>query len=404
MPQFSWEATTRAGETRQGVMGAANAEEVESRLKQQKLTPEKVTKKKKEFKIDLPFGKKVPVKTLVVFTRQLATMIDAGLPLVQCLEILGEGEPHLHFQKTLKEVRQSVEGGMTFADALKKHPKVFDNLFCNLVAAGELGGILDTILNRLAAYTEKSMATAAKVKKAMKYPMTVLIVALLITYGLITNVIPTFGGMFKSMGKKSLPAITEFMMNLSAQAEIYMPYILTTGAVLVVAFKRAYSTPKGRLIFDTIFIRAPLFGTLIKKTAVAKFTRTLGTLISSGVPILDALEIVAATAGNKVVENAVVHTQARISEGKSITGPMLESGVFPKMVVQMIGVGEQTGAMDVMLNKIADFYDDEVDEAIDGLMAMLEPIIMVVLGGIIGTVMMAMYLPIFSMGDALSDH
>jgi len=386
-------------------MGAANAQEVESRLKQQQLTPEKVTKKRKDLKFDLPFlGKNVPVKTLVVFTRQLATMIDAGLPLVQCLEILGEGEPHPFFKKTLKEVRASVESGMTFADALKKHPKVFDNLFCNLVAAGELGGILDTILNRLAAYTEKSMATAAKVKKAMKYPMTVLIVALLITYGLITNVIPTFGSMFKSMGKKNLPAITEFMMNLSAQAEVYMPYILTGAACAVVAFKRARATPQGRLFFDRIFIKAPLFGTLIKKTAVAKFTRTLGTLISSGVPILDALEIVAATAGNKVVENAVIHTQARISEGKSITGPMLESGVFPKMVVQMIGVGEQTGAMDVMLNKIADFYDDEVDEAIDGLMAMLEPIIMVVLGGIIGTVMMAMYLPIFSMGDALSDH
>jgi type IV pilus assembly protein PilC len=403
MPKFSWEAETADGKIRDGVMDAPSAQEVESRLKQKDLTPGKITKKGGGFSLDI-LGKSVPTKTLVVFTRQLATMIDAGLPLVQCLDILSQGEPHPYFKKVMIEVKGSVEGGTTFADALKKHPKVFDNLFCNLVAAGELGGILDTILNRLASYTEKSMATQMKVKKAMKYPMTVLIVSLGITYGLITNVIPTFGSMFKSMGKKDLPAITEFMMKLSDQMILYMPYIGVTAVVLIIAYKKFYATPKGRLLFDSIYIRAPVFGNLIRKTAVSKFTRTMGTLISSGVPILDALEIVAATAGNKVVENAILHTRDRISEGKSMTAPLLESGVFPKMVVQMIGVGETTGAMDVMLNKIADFYDDEVDAAIDGMMAMLEPLIMVLLGGIIGTVMMAMYLPIFSMGDALSSE
>ena len=402
MPLFNWEGRTKEGDSKRGVMDASTKDEVETRLRSLQITPEKVSRKRGELNIKIPFIGGVDHKTLVVFTRQLATMIDAGLPLVQCLDILAGSEPNKTFKDTLVGVKQSVEGGTTFADALKKYPKIFDDLFVNLVAAGEMGGILDTILNRLAAYTEKSMKLKMKVKGALKYPVTVLVVALLITYGLLTNVIPTFGAMFKSMGKKDLPAITEFMMGVSAKATANMPYILTGTAIFMVVFLKITSTPKGRLVWDTIVLRSPMFGSMIRKTAVAKFTRTLGTLISSGVPILDSLDIVAKTAGNKVVENAIMYTKDRIAEGKSIAAPMLETKIFPKMVVQMIGVGESTGAMDVMLTKIADFYEDEVDQAVDGLMAMIEPLIMVLLGGLIGSVMIAMYMPIFQMGDAIS--
>ena len=403
MPQYAWEGKTRDGTAKKGVMDAGSPSEVEERLKQLNIDPGKVAKKRAAFNLKIPgIGGTVDIKTLVIFSRQLATMIDAGLPLVQCLDILQGSEPNKMFKGVLINIKATVEGGTTFADALKKHPKIFDDLFVNLVAAGEMGGILDTILNRLAAYTEKSMKLKQKVKSALKYPVTVLVVALTITYGLLTKVIPTFGDMFKSMGKKDLPAITEFMMGVSKKATEYMPYILSGGAGGIFLFKQITATPKGRLAWDTFVIKSPLFGNLIRKTAVAKFTRTLGTLISSGVPILDSLEIVARTAGNKVVENAVFYTKDKIAEGKSIASPMMETGVFPKMVVQMIGVGESTGAMDVMLGKIADFYDDEVDQAIDGLMAMIEPLIMVILGGLIGSVMIAMYMPIFQMGDAVS--
>ena len=403
MPMFNWEGHTPNGDTKKGVMEAADAAEVEGRLRQIQITPEKVSKKAREISIRIPgFGGKVDTKTLVIFTRQLATMIDAGLPLVQCLDILSGSEPNKMFRDILLGVKATVESGTTFADALKKYPKIFDDLFVNLVAAGEMGGILDTILNRLASYTEKAQKLQQKVKGAMKYPVTVLIISLLITYGLLTKVIPTFGDMFKSMGKKELPGLTVFMMGVSANATKYMPYILGGMATVVVVFGRIVATPKGRLYWDTFLLKVPLFGSLIRKTAVAKFTRTLGTLISSGVPILDSLEIVARTAGNKVVENAILYTRDKITEGKSIATPMMETGIFPKMVVQMIGVGESTGAMDVMLGKIADFYEDEVDQAVDGILAMIEPLIMVVLGGLIGSVMISMYLPIFQMGDAVS--
>lgn len=403
MPKFKWEGKTQDGEIKKGILEADSKADVVMRLETLQITIGKVTKEGGGFNLDaLNFGGGVDTKTLVIFSRQLATMIDAGLPLVQCLDILSGSEPNKRFKETLIAIRAELEGGSTFADSLKKHPKIFDDLWINLIAAGELGGILDTILNRLAEYTEKSMKLKAKIKGAMKYPMTILVVALVITYGLLTSVIPTFGGMFKSMGKKNLPAITEFMMGLSKSATANMPYILSGMFGVVVAFRAFVGNPKGRLIWDTIMIKSPLFGNMIRKTAVAKFTRTLGTLVSSGVPILDALDIVSKTAGNRVVENAVVFIKEKISEGQTIAQPMLETGVFPKMVVQMIGVGEQTGAMDVMLGKIADFYDDEVDQAIDGLMAMIEPLIMVLLGGIIGSVMMAMYMPIFAMGDAMS--
>ncbi|MGB0588788.1 MAG: type II secretion system F family protein [Myxococcota bacterium] len=397
MALYEWVGKDRIGEERRGVLDAPGPTEAENILKGMGVNATSI-KKKKSNGIIIPGFTKVPVKSKVVFTRQLATMIDAGLPLVQCLEILGNQEPDPLLQQTVLAVKQSVEGGTTFADALAKHPKVFDNLFVNLIAAGEVGGILDTILNRLAAYMEKAMKLKQKVKGAMKYPVTVLVVSLTITGFLLVKVIPTFSEMFESMGK-DLPALTANVVAISDWAVANLHIVLTILASIFVAFKLITATSPGRLAWDTAVINAPVFGPLVKKAAVAKFTRTLGTLISSGVPILDALEIVARTAGNKVVENAVLYTREKISEGKSIAAPLMEQSVFPKMVVQMIAVGESTGAMDIMLTKIADFYDDEVDAAVDGMTSLIEPLIMVVLGGIISVVLLAMYLPIFNMAD-----
>jgi len=400
MVSFVWEGKSKDGDIRQGFMEAEDSREVQIRLQEMDIVDPKIKKKRTGFD-PLAYFNKIDHKTLVVFTRQLATMIDAGLPLVQCLEIMSQQEPDKNFQKVLFHVKATVEGGSTFADALRKHPKVFDNLFINLVAAGEMGGILDTILNRLAVYMEKSMKLRAKVKGAMKYPLTILVVALGITFMLLWKVVPTFAGMFKSMGKSELPALTEIMVDLSNNMILYLPGLVVGGIVFSIAGGAFYRSSKGRLLVDAALLKIPVFGSLARKAAVAKFTRTLGTLISSGVPILDSLDIVAKTAGNKVVENGILYTKHKISEGKSIAGPLLESGVFPKMVVQMIAVGESTGAMDIMLVKIADFYDDEVEEAVDAVTSLIEPLIMVVLGGIIGFVLIAMYMPIFSMADNL---
>lgn len=405
MPNFAWEGRSRDGELKKGFLEAPTLQDAEERVRRDlQILNAKVKKRARSINlnIEIPILTRVGHKTLVVFTRQLATMIDAGLPLVQCLDILGQQEPDRTFQRVINNVKMSVESGSTFADALRKHPKIFDELFVNLVAAGEMGGILDTILNRLANYAEKSMKLKARVKSAMKYPATVFVVAITITFGLLWKVIPTFAGMFKSMGKKELPALTQFMVNLSNNMLAYLPYVIGGTVLTIVAFVWFYRTERGRLIVDTVMLKVPVFGDLIRKASVAKFTRTLGTLISSGVPILDSLEIVAKTAGNKVIENGVMYTRAKISEGKSIAGPLLETGVFPKMVVQMIAVGESTGAMDIMLAKIADFYDDEVEQAVDAITSLIEPLIMVVLGGIIGFVLIGMYMPIFSMADNLS--
>lgn len=401
MAMYNWEATNAGGELKSGVIDAPSQIEVESRLRSMGLRATSIKKKRKDLNLKIPgMGGKVPHKSLVVFTRQLATMIDAGLPLVQCMEILGSQEPHPTFQKLIMDVKSSIEGGSTFADALAKHPKTFDNLFVNLVAAGEMGGILDTILNRLALYMEKSMKLKQKVKSAMKYPVTVLIITIVITAGLLTKVIPQFATMFTSMGKE-LPALTAFMVKLSDKTIEHFPMIAGGLFGFIVAFIMAIKTNKGELYWHTFLLKLPVFGNLLRKSAVAKFTRTLGTLISSGVPILDALEIVAKTSGNRVIEAAIMYTREKISEGKSIAGPLMEKDVFPKMVVQMVAVGESTGAMDIMLSKIADFYEDEVETAVDGITSLLEPLIMVVLGGIIGTVLISMYLPIFSMADGV---
>ena len=397
---FEYEGTDRQGQMATGVLDAPSKAACEDQLREMGVTPQKVWKKGGGA-IIIPGITKVPNKSMVVFTRQLATMIDAGLPLVKCLEILGTQEPNPLFQMTILQVKQSVESGSTFAGALGKHPAVFDNLFTNLISAGEMGGILDTILNRLSAYMEKAAKLKAKVKSAMKYPITVIFVSGIITMFLLVKVIPQFAGMFKSMGK-DLPALTVSVVAFSDYAVNNFWSIMGIIAGVLIAFFGIKSTEKGAYAIDWVLLRLPVMGDLVTKASIAKFTRTLGTLISSGVPILDALDIVAKTAGNRVIEDAVYYVKDQISEGKSIAGPLLEAGVFPKMVVQMIGVGESTGAMDIMLSKIADFYDDEVDTAVDGLTSMIEPIIMVVLGGIIGTVMLAMYMPIFAMGDTFA--
>jgi type IV pilus assembly protein PilC len=396
MPVFIWEGKTRQGEARAGTMEAPNADIVIERLKQQQISASKV--KKKPVEIHLKIGSGVTPKEVVVFTRQFATMIDAGLPLVQCLEILGSQQANVHFQKVITGVKNDVESGSTLADALGKHDKVFDDLYVNLVAAGEVGGILDTILNRLATYMEKNLKLVRQVKSAMVYPTAVIMVAGAVTAVLLIWVIPVFEKMFRDFGG-SLPAPTQFVIDLSNGLRAQILPVGIGLVVLWVAIRAIGKTPKGRLFFDTVQLKAPVLGPLFRKVAVAKFTRTLGTMISSGVPILDALQITARSAGNKVVENAVMYTRERISEGRTMADPLAETGVFPPMVVQMIAVGESTGAMDTMLQKIADFYEEEVDAAVAALSALLEPLMMVVLGVLLGGLIIAMYLPIFELAD-----
>jgi type IV pilus assembly protein PilC len=403
MPAYTWKGKTRQGTVTSGVMEAANVEAVEAQLRGQMLTPIKVKAKPKDVSEYITFLKqKIKTKELVIFTRQFATMIDAGLPLVQCLKILGDQQENPTFKKVIEEVRDDVEQGSTFADALSKHPKPFDSLYCNLVAAGEVGGILDTILNRLAAYLEKADALARKVKGAMVYPTTVLVVAVGVVVLLLVKVIPTFEKMFADFGGE-LPAPTQLVVSISHFMQEWIGIALVGTGIVTVAFfqarKRSY---KFRRSTDAFFLKSPIFGPLLRKVAVARFTRTLGTMIASGVPILDGLDIVAKTAGNVVIEESLMSVRSAISEGRTIAEPLAESGVFPGMVVQMIAVGEETGAMETMLSKIADFYDDEVDAAVDALTAMLEPIMMVGLGGTVGSMLIAMYLPIFKIAETIN--
>lgn len=398
MPTFIWEGKTRQGEVRAGTMDAANADIVLERLKQQQIQASKV--KKKPTEIHIKIGTGIKTKEIVVFTRQFATMIDAGLPLVQCLEILGSQQANVHFKKVITTVKSDVESGSTLADSLGKHNKVFDDLYVNLVAAGEVGGILDTILNRLATYMEKAAKLVGKVKSALVYPSVVLTVALGVTAVLLIWVVPVFEQMFRDMGG-TLPAPTQFVIDLSNAMTAHALEILIGLIVAVVGFRLIVRTPKGQLYFHAISLKSPVFGPLLRKVAVAKFTRTLGTMIASGVPILDALQITARSAGNRVVENAIMYARERISEGRTMADPLAETGVFPPMVVQMIAVGESTGAMDAMLQKIADFYEEEVDAAVDALTSLLEPVMMVVLGVLLGGLIIAMYLPIFELADTI---
>ena len=395
MPTFAWEAKTRTGELRKGTMSAPSEQEVHNRLKQQNLIPVKVRKKSSSLSITI--GSPVKTKELVVFTRQFATMIDAGLPLVQCLEILASTTDNPRFAEILRDIKSHVESGSTFSDALARHPKVFDNLFVNLVAAGEAGGILDTIMNRLAVHLEKIMKLKRRIRGAMTYPIVVLVVAMVVMAIMLYKVIPTFEKMFKDYGGGALPGPTAFLINMSHwfidNAHIVFLGLLTFIVLIVVLLR----WDKSRYWIDKMLLHLPILGPVVNKTVVARFTRTLGTLLSSGVAILDAMDIVARTAGNKVVEEAIVYARNQLAEGKNLAPPLIETKVFPPMVAQMIGVGEQTGALDAMLQKIADFYDDEVDVAVEALTSMLEPLMMVVLGGMVGGVIIAMYLPIFKL-------
>lgn len=398
MPVFVWEGKLANGNVKKGEIEADSKASVQLLLKRQRILPTKVKAKSKQFNL-LP-GKKVKAKEIVIFTRQFATMINAGLPLVQCLEILSSQQPNPTFKKIISQIKGDVEGGSTFADALSKHPKVFDGLFVNLVAAGEVGGVLDTVLLRLAVYMEKAEALKNKVKSAMTYPIIVLSVAFIVVAVLMIFVIPTFQDLFKQFGS-SLPAPTQLVVNISYVFRNYWYIIIGSIVLFVFAIKWASKQEKGKYYIDSIALKLPIFGNLLKKVAVAKFTRTLGTMISSGVPIMDGLDITSRTAGNVIIENAIKAVRSAISEGQSMAEPLSQAGIFPGMVVQMISVGEATGAMDQMLSKIADFYDEEVDVAVDALTSALEPMLMVFLGVVIGFVVVAMYLPIFKMASAI---
>ena len=400
MPVWVWEGKTKTGETKRGEIEAPDEGAVQQRLRAMALQNVKIKKRPMQLNLKLPGFSSIQQKDLVIFTRQFATMIDAGLPLVQCLDILAGQLDNLAFREVLTKVKAKVESGSTLADALGDHPKVFDTLYVQLVAAGEIGGILDTILNRLAQYIEKNEKLKGKVKSAMVYPSVVLVVAVGVTVVLLLFVTPTFEKMFKDFGG-AMPAPTQIVIDLSKWLQHNGLYLLGTIIVISIVFSTWKNTPKGRQQWDAFTIRTPIFGPLIRKVAVARFTRTLGTMISSGVPILDALEVVAKTAGNSVVEKAIRYTKEKISEGKTIVQPLAETKVFPPMVVQMIGVGEATGAMDQMLTKIADFYDDEVDAAVAALTSLIEPVMMVFLGGVVGGFLVAMYLPIFSIAGAV---
>jgi len=401
MPIFKYAGKNRSGASLKGEIEAADQNAAVALLRRQGIAGADVKAKAKAFEFKIPgMQPGVSEKDLVTFTRQFATMIDAGLPLVQCLEILGSQSDNKTFATVINKVRTDVEGGATFAEALRKHPKAFPELYVNMVAAGEAGGILDTILNRLAAYIEKSMALKKKVKSAMVYPSVVVVVAVGVVVLMLLFVIPTFDKMFKDFGG-TLPAITQSVIDLSLFLQNYW-WLLGGGIVAtIVAIKRYRASKSGERQLDAMVLKLPVIGLIVRKVAVAKFTRTLGTLISSGVPILDGLDIVARTAGNKIIEEAILKTRQAISEGKTIAEPLAQTKVFPAMVVQMIGVGESAGALDTMLNKIADFYDDEVDTAVGALSSMLEPFIMVFLGFALGYIVIAMYLPIFKLASTI---
>ena len=402
MAVFVWEAETKRGEVKKGEMDAADEAVVRGLLRRQGLKSINVKKKPKDVLEYLPFLKqKVKEKDIVVFARIFATMINAGLPLIQCLDLLSQQEQNKTFAKIITTVKEDIEGGSTLHDALKKHPRVFDELFVNLVAAGESGGILDVILNRLSNYMEKAMKLKSRVKSAMTYPAIVLVVAVAVVALLLVYVIPVFKKLFESMGGQ-LPGPTQFLINVSEFTQSYFLFMIGFLAVFVYLFRRYYRTEKGRRTVDALVLKAPVFGPLIKKVAVAKFTRTLSTMLGSGVPILEGLSIVSKTAGNVIIESAIMKTRQSISEGRTIAEPLAETDIFPPMVVQMIAVGEATGALDAMLAKIADFYDDEVDTAVGALTTMLEPFMMVFLGVVVGGMIICMYLPIFKMAAVVA--
>jgi type IV pilus assembly protein PilC len=403
MPVFTYRGTNRSGGSVAGEMTASSKAELQSLLRRQQITPTKMSEKGKEFNLPT-FGGGVSAKELAIFTRQFSVMIDAGLPLVQCLEILASQQENKLFQKVLTGTRSAVEGGSNLSAAMKQYPKVFDPLYSNMVEAGETGGILDTILQRLSTYIEKNVKLKAAVKSALIYPIGVLTIAGGVIFLLLWKVVPIFATLFAGLGV-DLPLPTKIVIGLSNFVGSIFGLLIVAGIVGgVFGLKVWYGTPQGRFVIDTIVLKLPVLGILMRKIAVARFTRTLGTLISSGVPILEGLDITARTSGNAVVERALFQVRKSLEEGKSLTEPLKDSAVFPGMVTQMISVGEQTGAMDAMLQKIADFYEDEVDAAVKDLLTALEPIMIVFLGTVVGGVVISMYLPLFTLIGKLSGH
>ena len=402
MPVYNWQGRTREGSKKKGALKAVNEAAVSAQLRSQGILPTKVKLKPKDLEEIFTFlQRRVKTKDLVVFTRQFAVMIDAGLPLVQCLQILADQSENPTLKRVINEVRNDVEGGSTFAEALGKHPKVFDDLYVNLVAAGEVGGILDTILNRLAVQLEKADKLARQFRGAMVYPVAVSAIAIGVVTLLLVKVIPVFEKMFADFGG-TLPGPTQMVISVSGWMQDWVAYAMAGIVVAIILHSQARAhSAVYKFRTDQLKLALPLFGTVIKKVAVARFTRTLGTMIASGVPILDALQIVSKTAGNMVIEKELTQTRASISEGKTIAEPLQDSKVFPSMMVQMIAVGEETGNLEIMLNKIADFYDDEVDTAVAALTSLLEPFLLVFMGGAIGSILIAMYLPIFTIADTI---
>ena len=397
MTVYIWKGKNKSGATQKGELEAASEEIALAQLVRMKITDPKVKKKPKDLFENVAFMQpKVTQKDVILFCRQFSTMIDAGLPIIQCLDILQSQQENPSFKKTLKEIKENVEAGQTLAEALKKYPDLFDNLFVNMIAAGEAGGILDTILQRLSAYMEKAAKLKAQVKGAMTYPAITMVVAVLVVAVIMIFVIPAFEKMFADFGGAP-PVPNPIVVNLSDYCRSYW-YVVVIGVVIFfVAFKKFYATEKGRGMVDAASLKMPIIGPLLRRVAVAKFTRTMGTMLSSGVAILESLEIVAKTAGNKTIEEAIYYTRGGIAEGRTMSDPLLESGVFPPMVCQMISVGESTGALDSMLVKIADFYDEEVDQAVENLTSAIEPVMMVFMGIVIGGLVVSMYLPIFKM-------
>jgi type IV pilus assembly protein PilC len=401
MPVYAWVAETKKGRKLKGELEAADERIALSQLKRRNLTVKKLKPKPKDIFESVSWMQpKVRSKDIVVFTRQFSTMIDAGLPLVQGLTILAEQSENKTFKTVLKEITKDVEGGSTLAEAMKKHPKVFDELFVNLVAAGEVGGILDTILRRLADYIEKAQKLKSRIKGAMTYPLVVVAIAIIVIAVILIFVIPVFEDMFAGFGA-ALPAPTQLVVNMSRFMKGNFHFIIIALVAVIIGIRQYRNSEQGRKATDGLLLKLPIFGELLRKVAVSRFSRTLGTMIQSGVPILDSLEIVAKTSGNKILEEIIYEVRGSIAEGQTIAEPLSETDIFPGMVVQMISVGEATGALDTMLSKIADFYDDEVDAAVDAMTSMLEPLLMLFLGGSIGGLVIAMYLPIFQMAAAM---
>jgi type IV pilus assembly protein PilC len=402
MPQFEYRGTSRTGQVVSGVRAAPSKEALDAILRREQVTPTRIVEKGREFAVPKPkVAGKVSAKELAIFTRQFSVMIDAGLPLVQCLEIIAGQQENATFARALSGVRASVEGGSTLANALRQYPRIFDDLYCNMVEAGETGGILDTILQRLSTYIEKAVKLKRAVQSAMIYPIAVIVIAVGVITLLLWKVVPTFATMFASM-EVELPLPTKIVMQLSNLVKTLAIPVIVVAFFGFLGFRFYYASPPGRMMIDTLILKLPLLGTVMRKISVARFTRTLGTLITSGVPMLEAMDITARTSGNAVIEKAILETRKAVETGRTIVDPLRETGVFPNMVVQMIGVGEQTGALDAMLSKVADFYEDEVDAAIADLLSAMEPMIIVVLGVVVGGIVISMYMPIFSMIGQMS--